>query len=75
MATSGTLLLHQGGIYRKTSASNIMVLNVLDPAQTRYIVRAEELEAFLHNKYEKDHPNYEFNVEVRFIATDSGCCH
>lgn len=41
-----------------------MVLNVLDPAQTRYIVRGEELEEFLKERYRKEHPDFNFSVEV-----------
>lgn len=52
-----------------------MVLNVLDPSQTRYVVRAEELEAFLQSKYEQDYPNYNFNVEASSIAPESGYCY
>jgi hypothetical protein len=42
----------------------VMVLNVLDPAQTRYIVRGEELEAHLKEKYGKEYPDFDFSVEA-----------
>lgn len=48
---------------------HIMVRNVLDPAQTGYIVAAEDLEAFLKEKYGKTHPNFQYNVEVRPAAS------
>ncbi|KAF1846864.1 uncharacterized protein K460DRAFT_402234 [Cucurbitaria berberidis CBS 394.84] len=40
-----------------------MVLNVIEPVQTRYIPLAEDLEKFLRAKYEQEYPSYEFNVE------------
>ena len=41
-----------------------MVLNVIEPAQTRYITLAEDLEEFLKDKFGKDHPNYDYKIEV-----------
>ena len=43
-----------------------MVLNVIEPAQTRYIPLAEDLEAFLRGKYGEAYPEYDFNVEVYY---------
>ncbi|KAF2705204.1 hypothetical protein K504DRAFT_506154 [Pleomassaria siparia CBS 279.74] len=40
-----------------------MVLNVLDPAQTRYFFQAHDLEQVLKAKYDPSHPNYDFNIE------------
>ncbi|KAF2687943.1 hypothetical protein K458DRAFT_428742 [Lentithecium fluviatile CBS 122367] len=40
-----------------------MVFNVLDPAQTRYIVNEEDLESFLKEKYGKEHPDFDYNIE------------
>ncbi|CAO2655111.1 Nn.00g101750.m01.CDS01 [Neocucurbitaria sp. VM-36] len=40
-----------------------MVLNVIEPAQTRYIPLAGDLENFLRDKYGEAHPDYDFNVE------------
>lgn len=41
-----------------------MVLNVIEPAQTRYIPLAEDLEIFLRDKFGEVYPGYDFNVEV-----------
>ena len=42
-----------------------MVLNVIEPAQTRYILAAEDLENFLKEKFGNENPDYDFKVEVR----------
>jgi hypothetical protein len=41
-----------------------MVLNVIEPAQTRYILAAEDLENFLKEKFGDENPDYDFKVEV-----------
>jgi hypothetical protein len=41
-----------------------MVLNVIEPAQTRYILAAEDLENFLREKFGDENPDYDFKVEV-----------
>jgi hypothetical protein len=52
-----------------------MVLNVLDPAHTRYIVRGEELEEYLKEKYGNEYPEFDFKVEVECSLWPSqGCC-
>ncbi|CAN9387704.1 unnamed protein product [Alternaria alternata] len=40
-----------------------MVLNVIEPAQTRYILAAEDLENFLKDKFSDEYPDYDFKVE------------
>ncbi|KAH6870498.1 hypothetical protein BKA58DRAFT_385178 [Alternaria rosae] len=40
-----------------------MVLNVIEPTHTRYILAAEDLENFLKGKFGDEHPNYDFKVE------------
>ncbi|KAF5845883.1 hypothetical protein GGP41_008353 [Bipolaris sorokiniana] len=41
-----------------------MVLNIIEPAQTRYILAAEDLENFLKEKFGEGNPDYDFKVEV-----------
>ncbi|RYN16542.1 hypothetical protein AA0119_g11917 [Alternaria tenuissima] len=40
-----------------------MVLNVIEPAQTRYILAAEDLENFLREKFGDENPDCDFKVE------------
>ncbi|KAF2244764.1 hypothetical protein BU26DRAFT_568764 [Trematosphaeria pertusa] len=40
-----------------------MVLNVIEPAHSRYIPLAELLEDFLKEKFGKDYPDYDYNIE------------
>jgi hypothetical protein len=42
----------------------IMVLNVIEPAHARYIGLETDLEIFLKEKYGKEHPDYDYNIEV-----------
>jgi hypothetical protein len=42
----------------------IMVLNVIETSQTRYILDADDLESFLKRKFGQHYPNYDFKVEV-----------
>jgi hypothetical protein len=41
-----------------------MVLNVIEPAHARYIGLEADLEIFLKEKYGKEHPDYDYNIEV-----------
>ncbi|EMD58256.1 hypothetical protein COCSADRAFT_49934, partial [Bipolaris sorokiniana ND90Pr] len=36
------------------------VLNIIEPAQTRYILAAEDLENFLKEKFGEGNPDYDF---------------
>ena len=52
-----------------------MVLNVIEPTQTRYILAAEDLENFLKGKFGDEHPDYDFKVEVRGTIKKSNQVH
>ena len=41
-----------------------MVLNVIEPAHARYIGLEADLEIFLKDKYGKEYPHYDYNIEV-----------
>jgi CDP-diacylglycerol pyrophosphatase len=52
-----------------------MVLNVIEPAQTRYILAAGDLENFLKEKFSDEYPDYDFKVEVCSTIKKSNQVH
>lgn len=41
-----------------------MVLNVIDPVHSRYIIEEDDLEKFLKDKFGKDYPDYNYDISV-----------
>ena len=55
----------------ETRRSN-MVLNVIEPSQTRYIEFPDDLENFLRKKFEKEHPGFNFQIKVLGMSWQKG---